>query len=613
MLCRRVLILSPRRLYAISIANEYNKPGNNDWLLPFEGESFECYLNHSDPRHLNRLTLQLESLHKLSNAESFDCVVIDEIEGIRRQFSSYTMDLQIQCAQVFEKVIKQARYVIGGDGFLKDKTCQMLSLIKPVHVIRNDFPAPKRKAIKYKKYYHLTFQLEKHLLEGKKVVFVCASRQKAVEFAKKLDDISITYQIYTGLSDTAQQDLNDLSNVRAAWKWPQCLIYTSTITVGVNYDIPDDYDLLYVYGSSFASIVPDVFQGMLRVRHIKENTMHYYIYKKPVNNSLPTTFEKVSKHVTDLKNDIESLTRKYLKETKLTIKKDIQTELNIATQWNSAPEWLKLCHMINVQETNQSRVYYEKIFNEYLDKCNYVVEEFKVSKAFKTELYEDLDENQDEYDDPSIRDFYYHEVPDINDESYNDLQLKVRQGTANKIDVQMVDKYKLKKKLKENTPEEVIAGIYDKYFHPSKRSKRKFYNLWIEKTKTISELISQELPQRYVESASIRPIQLELIQQMNSLIGIKNSCEPFEFPESVYEQIAPQLNYLIPHIDRYFGFTSDSKNPYEVMTKRLTKMYNDWTGVTIERIRHRQQTNGERKYFYSVQYKGCAIIYDNIK
>ena len=59
----------------------------------------------------------------------------------------------------------------------------------------------------------------------------------------------------------------------------------------------------------------------------------------------------------------------------------------------------------------------------------------------------------------------------------------------------MIDKYKLKKKLKEDALKEVIAKIYDKYFHPSKRSKRKFYNIWVEKTKTISELINQELPQ----------------------------------------------------------------------------------------------------------------------
>lgn len=614
-LARRVLILSPRRLYAISIANEYNKEGNGDWLLPFEGQSFECYLNHSDIRHLNRLTLQLESIHKLGNVESFDCVIIDEIEGIRRQFSSHTMDLQIRCAETFEKVVKHAKYVIGGDGFLNDKTCQMLSLIKQVHVIRNDFPAPKRRAIRYNKYSHLTHQLEKDLIAGKRVVFVCASRQKAIEFAKRLAEFGITYQIYTGLSDTAQQDLNDLSNVRAAWSWSQCLIYTSTITVGINYDIPNDYDLLYVYGSSFASIVADIFQGMLRVRHIKENTMHYYIYKKPVNNSLPTTFDDVSKHVTNLKNDIESLTEKYLAATKLTIKRstitDIETELKIAVKWNEAPDWLKLCRMINVQEANQSRVYYEKIFNDYLERCNYVVEEFEVTNAFKRELLEEL-EDEDDYDDPSIRDYYYHEIPDINDVSYQDLQLKVRQGTANKVDIQMIDKFKLKKKLKEDTSEEIIAGIYDKYFHPSKRCKRKFYNIWVEKTKTIGDLINQEIPNKYSQSASDRSIQFELIQTMNSIIGIKNSCEPFEFPEAAYDQIADQLNHIIPHIDRYFGFTSDSKNPYEIMSKRIIKMYSLWGSIELERLRKHRRINGVSTYFYVLKSNGNKQVYNNI-
>ncbi len=99
---------------------------------------------------------------------------------------------------------------------------------------------------------------------------------------------------------------------------------------------------------------------------------------------------------------------------------------------------------------------------------------------------------------------------------------------------------------------------------------------------------------------------------MNFIIGIKNSCEPFEFPETAYDQISDQLNHIIPHIDRYFGFTSDSKNPYEIMTKRIIKMYFVWTGITIDRVRHRKQVNGTRNYFYSVQSKGCTIIYDNI-
>ena len=607
----RVLILSPRRLYAISIANEYNKSGNGDWLLPFDGQSFECYLNHVDISQLNRLTLQLESIHKLNNVQPFDCVIIDEIEGIKKQFSSPTMQHQIRCAEMFEKVIKETKYVIGGDAFLKSKTCQFLQCIKPIHVIRNDYPAPRRKAIRYKKYYHLTHQLEKHLTEGKRVVFVCASKQKAREFAQKLESQGISYKIYTGLSDNAQEDLEDLSRVTVSWMNVQCLIYTSTITVGVNYDIPDNYDLLYVYGSSYASTVTDIFQGMLRVRHIKENTMHYYIYDKPVNKSLPTKFNDVARYVSNLKNDIESLTKKHLAVTKLHIKKDIEIELSIAVQWNQAPEWLKLCHILNVQETNQSRVYYKRVFDDYLERCGYVVEDFKITNTFKAELFEDLEE--DFSCDLGVRDYFYHEVPDINDESYEDLKFKITKGIANKIDVQMIDKYKLKKKLKDDTSEEIIAKIYNKYFHPSDRIKHKFYNVWIEKTKSVGDLINQELPEKYIECASARIVKLELIQAMNFIIGIKNSCEPFEFPETVYDQSATRLNQLIPHIDRYFEFTSDAKNPYEIMSKRLIKVYNNWCGVTIGRVRHRPTINGKRVDQYTIKSEGDQTLFDVIK
>jgi hypothetical protein len=122
----RVLIISPRRLYAISMGSEYNKSGNNTFLLPFVSEEFQCYLNESNVSQYNRLTLQMESLYKVNNAALFHVLILDEIEALLTQFSSPTMTNKIKCAEIFEKLIKETPYIIGGDAFLQEKTKTIL-------------------------------------------------------------------------------------------------------------------------------------------------------------------------------------------------------------------------------------------------------------------------------------------------------------------------------------------------------------------------------------------------------------------------------------------------------------------------------------------------------
>jgi hypothetical protein len=68
---------------------------------------------------------------------------------------------------------------------------------------------------------------------------------------------------------------------------------------------------------------------MLRVHHIKDNAIHYFIYTKPVNNSLPTTLENVSLYISNLKNRTTELTQQFVSNTKLTIKQEIAQEIEI--------------------------------------------------------------------------------------------------------------------------------------------------------------------------------------------------------------------------------------------------------------------------------------------
>lgn len=314
---KRVCVLSPRILYTESITSEYNQPQSkeNPHMLPFIGKKFKTYLETTesgkkkDFNNCDRLVIQMESIHNLMDVARFDVLILDEIESLFQQFGSSTMKEQILCTQMFERLIRETPIIIGGDAFLSQKSIKTLEKLNPnIHITRNDFKPLKRTAFLYPTIESLFYRAYYSLSLKKKIVFFCASREKALEFASGCKDRGIIYKLYVGKSNTVEQDRAELRNVNESWSGKvQCIIYNSRITVGVNYNIKDEFDQLFVYGSSHSCCVRDTFQGTLRVRHIKDEEMYVNIYDKSKNNRLPLKEIDVRNHIETLKIAKEQL------------------------------------------------------------------------------------------------------------------------------------------------------------------------------------------------------------------------------------------------------------------------------------------------------------------
>ncbi len=78
----RILFLSPRTIFAINLTGEMNLRSN----LGFS--SYTEHMNNNRIGEVNRLGIQMESLHRLENARPYDVLIIDEIESCLKQFSS---------------------------------------------------------------------------------------------------------------------------------------------------------------------------------------------------------------------------------------------------------------------------------------------------------------------------------------------------------------------------------------------------------------------------------------------------------------------------------------------------------------------------------------------
>jgi hypothetical protein len=127
----------------------------------------------------------------------------------------------------------------------------------------------------------------KHILNAlclhQKIIVVWSSRAKAIEFEKflKIDfpsfELGKDYLFYESKDNKTIRSAT-LSNVRESWSSVQLLMYTSAISVGINYDFPEvPFEKLFVYAGAGGPCVRDLFQSTLRCRTIKSNTMEYII------------------------------------------------------------------------------------------------------------------------------------------------------------------------------------------------------------------------------------------------------------------------------------------------------------------------------------------------
>lgn len=599
----RVLILSPRRLYAVSITNEYN---STEHRIPKVGEDFHCYLNLREERtnimSVNRLVISMESLHKLHSVPRFDLLILDEVEALFAQFSSSTMKKTKRSAEVFQRLLFDTPYIVGGDAFMSQRSLNVLQAFKPLKYIKNKYVPIKRKAIRYQP-KALLFEFRNDVMADKKIVVVCGSKKKAREFARLCDIDAVSYKLYVGESDNPLRDMEELTNVRKYWSDVQVVIYTSTITVGVNYDIEGEFDLLYVWGSSRGSIVRDIFQGTMRVRHLNDNTMKFAMYSRPRNNNLPKTYEAVENelniHCQYIKTCTPQITFLEIHNSKGKVDEERQNAaLKILQQWEHSPVWLKYIHVYTILEHNLSTLCYQSIFESYLNKCNYDLGDVKCEEV------EDLGIKGDE---PK---FSYNEIPTVNESTYQEYKQKVGIGMATLIEKEMVRKYEFDKSVESDRP------IWYDRFTETPEGWSHFYNIKREKFPNYTRYMDD----KYIEMAPKVLGRTNSIKLICNVLGMSNSCDPMNYDDSTFRarmDIVRQMPSPTPehvsmenHFIKYWGLSESSDtDPVERMFKYTSKAFEKYNGVPIKKVRT-NKSNKNRTYGYT---KEGLPIWDKLR
>jgi hypothetical protein len=519
----KILVLAPRRCFAKSIASEItNKSG-----IPFT-----CYLDVDKKKDLSKiqyLVCQMESIHYLK--PHYDMIIADEITSCLTQFSSkQTMKGKINLvANSFENIWKNATYKIVSDAFINPKVINFIENFEykkqpntidvafkgrdPYgHVVfmKNEYIPEQRTCIKLDKSDttdHLKNKLIASLKQGKKCVFVVASYMKGLEYLTSIKQQieNINYKFYNSNNN---EDVDDLLNVNKHWYGLDLLMYTSSITVGVNFDL-EYFDELYMYSSCKSSVVRDNFQSSMRCRYIKDKVMYYQTFSRVFG---------IDKEVVDDIDEVENIIkRKCVSEDKLNdiIKKD---DNNGLLYWETMPKWLNNIHTHNVYETNISALHHDELFDYYLGACGYI----------HGETTYDFDEIPNSL--LPIEFIPYEDIQYTEHDVY-DLEVKQRQERHLFTEYQKLQWQKiLFDKQVINTTDKGL--VFNYYFDPVNHSKNKYFNCLYEKRYSIVDMTNKEREEQiYKELSDKKTLRLHGIKDIIGILGVKSStanCQTFD-------------------------------------------------------------------------------------
>ena len=328
----RILVITPRVTLAESMIHALS-----------ESVDLELYHDHrkADRKKLEMATCQLESLWTMSG--EFDIVIMDECESNLAQFSSDTHKEHFTAVmRKFEEIITNSKWSFWLDVFVSDRSILAMDALckgavlyihnthQPYERVAHRITAKRVKGTSQYWLDKLAF-VEKFvelINEGKRVVVVCGSRAIVQMLEDAMPKGKTIFTLHSKSPDSKKKLVRD---VNAEWVKYDAVAYTSSITVGVNFDV-DHFDVLMMDFNACSATPRDSMQttcGCARSPRTRCTT-------------LPTK----SYHDDKFNNKFD----------RDAIREDVLTRVcygcNLLSHQVQMPEWLEKVWIMNRQENN---------------------------------------------------------------------------------------------------------------------------------------------------------------------------------------------------------------------------------------------------------------------
>jgi len=291
---KRILWVS----YRISLTNDIY--GN------FKNLGFESYL--TGKLSSSKLIIQLESLRKLEDGTDifisdnmdyipyFDLVIIDEVEGILNQFSSYDTikGTGYQTFNLLSNIIDNSKKLICLDGDINQRTYDFIKPFGKHILLHNNIKINKKDIIITKNKLDFYDSICSDIDLDLDIVICTQSSNQGKVYNELLKIKYPNKNIKFYYSKTDDNEKMKLDNVIEEFDKANILIYTSTIEAGVSFD-KTKFSRLYGVFCQNTNSQRAYFQMMARVRKFDYNNVLILCEKMVYNDANLYTFDEIKK------------------------------------------------------------------------------------------------------------------------------------------------------------------------------------------------------------------------------------------------------------------------------------------------------------------------------
>ena len=299
---------NPKRILFIT----HRQSLTNELYGTFKKYRFCSYLNRAFDA--NRLVCQIESLHKITDSldpfyynpngliQTFDLVILDEIESLLYHFESPTVISKRSTFELFVSIIRNSKKVLALDGDFHNRGYDFISSFGESIIIHNTIKKDPKKYLFTNNIKSLDESIDSYLKDNKKIVIISMSPNMALKYYKKYKD---TYKVLVHHGKSNDNDKNLLKNVEENWKQRDLVVYTSSVQSGVSFNV-QYFSKLFVILSKKSCSSRDLHQMCHRVRQFECNDVDVYL------NGLP--YKENAKFFTydDAKGNVASIYDKYV-------------------------------------------------------------------------------------------------------------------------------------------------------------------------------------------------------------------------------------------------------------------------------------------------------------
>ena len=578
---KRILFVSPRITFSQFISTEFDTA---------------FYLDKDVNLNSDRLTISMESLHKLHRVNDYDCIVIDECEANLSVFSSITMRKnQIICFEILTEFIKKSKHAIFASAFITQKTIDYVNSfnIQAACIFNKTIPNEKR-AYQFNEEI-LTIKLVESIQRNEKNYVVFSSKNTLNTVSSILRGLGLfeTKKILIYSSEMDDVVIDTLKNIHKNWGEADLVMTSPSITVGNSYKPSEaDFDNVFVFASP-TCIVADTFQGMKRVRETRKNTLYFSL---PDKSSLDISkrfssykFNLLKNYDTNNKNkeyQMKTIIQELITNYKTNEKIYESNILKLNTIFDCfdggrdiTPTILKDIIMFNYKEQIISDCYYEDVFNKFLEINNYIcVKNIEEMNEQERKQYENLQNK-------SIKnEILYSDIPLIKDDKV-EVELKQKQTykKATRLEKMQLEKYYMLQKLNDNISDDYQSQLFKVFNKPN--DKFIFINSYEEQLNNLdNSLVLHNITHSTLENMHLNPLKINYILKLNAFLGIENTCLlKQDIQRDKIESLSEFFKKELKNINILFGFNIiiKEKCDFSNILIILKKLYKSWNNSSF--------------------------------